>query len=959
MQPILCIRLLGEFSLICNEASLTTVNTPRLQSLLAYLLLHRDTRQSRQHLAYLFWPGSSDAQARTNLRNLIHQLRQALPDAPKFLCTDGATIQWRPDAPCTLDVAEFENALALGALRQAVDLYHGDLLPACYDDWIAPERERLQQQYVGALRRLIQQLENEQDYRSAIAYTHRLLHCDPLHEATFRQLMRLYAESGDRTGIVRTYNTCATVLQRELDIEPSVETHEAYDDCLKVRTLTEQVTERAPTSHPDTRLDNLPLQLTRFIGREREMSEVKGLVAAQRLVTLTGAGGVGKTRLALAVAEDLVGAFADGVWHIDLASLSDPALVVQVAAAVLGVREEMGQPLLARLTDYLHRKRLLLILDNCEHLMAAVRSVAQTLLHTAPDVRILVTSRVVLGMTGEVTWRVPSLSAPDMSRSAAGAKPESESASRDENLTLALRQYESVQFFADRAAAVLPTFALTNQNVWAVGQVCQQLDGIPLALELAAARVKVFTAQQIADHLKDALQLLTQGSPTALPRHQTMRATLDWSHALLTGEEQVLFRRLSVFAGGATFEAVEAICCGDGIEGEQMLNLLSGLVDKSLVSVEPSGKATRFRLHEVACQYAHIRLMEAGEETQVRNRHLDFFCSLAEALEPDLLGMMPPGAIRRLTQEHDNLRVALEWSTNEHGNAQSGLRLVAALPGFWEVCGLLTKERSWLEELLVRGGATAPPAMRAKALRGAGQVAYYQCDFEAARSFFEQSLALDRELDNRPRMADTLGRLGFLLNAQCEYAAAEPFYQESLAISRSLGDPRRTAETLSELGYMAFRQGDCARARSLLEESLTLFRDPDDQYSKARALHFLGHVTRFESDYAQARSLYTQSLTILIELCNSWGMFYSLEAFGYLAVAEGQFERAARLFGATERLAEEIGTSIVPTERTEHERDVAAARAALGESAFATAWAVGRTMTLDGTLAYALGQMSG
>ena len=298
-----------------------------------------------------------------------------------------------------------------------------------------------------------------------------------------------------------------------------------------------------------TRSNNLSHLLTRFIGRGREMVVVKQLLVAHRLVTLTGAGGVGKTRLALAVAEDLVEAFADGVWQVDLAPLSDSSLVAQAAASVLGIQEEGKRPILALLMDYLREKHLLMMLDNCEHLVEAVRSLTEALLHAAPNLKVLATSRVVLGIAGEVTWRVPSLSMPDVSRQTTAARPGIEDTPQDQNPALVLGQYESVQVFADRAAAVLPTFALTNQNVGAVGKICQQLDGIPLALELAAARVKLLTAQQIADRLDDALRLLTQGNSTALPRHQTLRTTMDWSHALLTREEQLLFRRLSVFVG--------------------------------------------------------------------------------------------------------------------------------------------------------------------------------------------------------------------------------------------------------------------------------------------------------------------------------------------------------------------------------------------------------------------------
>ncbi len=956
---MLRIQLLGEFSLAYDDQPVTGVNTPRLQSLLAYLVLHRQAPQPRRRLAFLFWPDSSEAQAHTNLRKLFHQLHRALPDADRFLDADSHTLQWRPASPFSLDVADFETAIgptaSTATLRDAVALYRGDLLPDCYDDWARPERERLRDAFIEALERLIALLESEGDYRVAISYAQRLLRHDPLLETAYRRLIRLHALTGDRTGVARVYHTCAAVLRRELDVEPGLETQRAYARGLQMAAAAPPVPEPTPAARPDRGRNNLPRPLTRFIGREREKGEVRQLVLTHRLVTLTGPGGIGKTRLALAVADELLDAFADGVWHVDLAALSDPALVAPAAAAVLAVREEGGQPLLARLTAYLREKHLLLILDNCEHLVEAVRPLAETLLQAAADVRILAASRRALGAAGEVTWRVPPLSAPDMSRWAALDRPGGAEAPPD--LALALRPYESVAVLADRAAAVLPTFAVTNENAWAVGQICQQLDGLPLALELAAARISLLTPQQIVDHLQDALRLLTQGRPTALPRHQTLQATLDWSHALLTPDEQVLFRRLAAFAGSFTLEAAESVGGGEGLERARVLDALAGLVDKSLVSVEPAGAVTRFRLHETTRQYARVRLAEAGEEAPVRNRHLDFFCRLAESLEASLLGAMPPGALGRLTQEYDNLRAALEWSTHAPGDAQAGLRLAAALPDFWEARGQVAAERGWLEELLGRAGATAEPDLRAKSLRGAGKVAYYQGDFAAARSFFEQSAALDRELDNRPRLADTLGRLGlleFLLGRQPGYAAVHPFYQESLAIFRALGDGSGVARIQSELGYIASCQGDYARARSCLEESLALFREPDDQYLAARARHLLGNVARLEGDYAQTRSLYAQAITVLHGLGNAWGVFYVLEAFGHLALAEGQPARATRLFGAVERLGETIGTALVPPDQAAHERGVAAARAALGEPAFAAAWAAGRAMTLDEAIADAL-----
>lgn len=946
MVKVLHIRLLGEFSLVYGDQPVTTVNTARLQALLAYLVLHRDAPQLRYHLAFQFWPDSSESQARTNLRHLVHLLRQTLPHADDFLDAEGATLQWRADAPWTLDVTEFESGVARGALREAVDLYRGDLLPACYDDWIMPERERLQQAYVKALERLIQQLEGAQDYGAAIEYARRLLRHDPVREATYRHLMTLCALSGDRTGVARAYDTCVTVLQRELGLEPEVETCAAYQRCLKLPAAAQRGAEFAPTPRAGARSHNLPYALTRFIGRAREMREVRQLLAEHRLVTLTGAGGIGKTRLAVAVAEDIVGAFADGVWQVDLAPLTDPALVVQAMASALGVRTEGGYPLLARLTDYLREKHLLLLLDNCEHLVEAVRLAAETWLDAAPHLQILTTSRIVLGIAGEVTWCVPPLSVPDVDLS--GLRRTADAPDLTD-----LRQYESLQFFAERAAMALPTFAVTPQNVEVVARICQQLEGIPLALELAAARVKLLTVHQIAGRLNDPLRLLTQGSPTSPPRHQTLRATLDWSHALLTSTEQRLFRRLAVFVGGFTLEAAEFVGGGAGLESGQVLEALSGLVDKSLMSVA-SYSAPRFRLHEMTRQYAHARLVEAGEEEEVRDRHLDYFCSLAQATEPSLRGTEAATLVQQLAWEYPNLQAALEWSVRHQGRAQTGLRLAAALAEFWEQYNFQVEGRAWLEKLLAQAGDQAAPEVRAAALRGAGKAAYFQNDFVAARDCFEQSLTLDRALNNRPGIAEALARLGLLVSTPEDWSHARACLEESLALYRALQDRDGTALTLSFLGHMVFRQGDCVLARSMLEESLALLREAGNYVTVAVTRFSLGHIARIEGDYVQARKRYAENLKIARDVGAPWGGFFGLNAFAYLAVAERQFERAAHLLGAAEHLGETIGASLVQTERADYETSIAATRAALGEAAFAAAWVQGRAMTLDEAVAYAL-----
>lgn len=573
-MPTLDIQLLGDFRLGCDGAPVTSINSPRLQALLAYLVLHRAVPQARQQIAFLFWPDFPETNARNNLRQLLFEFRRALPNAEGFLDMDGSMLQWRSDAPFSLDVAEFESALAAAeqaeqnrdqeseqaALEASALLYRGDLLPSCYDDWIVPARETLRQKSITALERLIELQEQQRDYRKALSHAQHLLRQDPLHEATYRHLMRLHALSGDRAGVVRVYNTCVQVLQRELSVQPSPGTRAEYEHWLKESLSPSRATDRALLPPATPRRHNLPFQLTNFIGRERESSQVKELIATHRLVTLTGSGGVGKTRLALRVAADVLETFSDGVWLVDLAPLSDPALVPQAVATALEIREAPGSPLLNTLADYVRGKRLLLILDNCEHLGEPVRRLAKTLVETAPNLRILATSRESLGIAGEVTWRVPSLPMPEGHSLEERASP---------STSASIMQFESLQLFVDRATAVLPTFTVTDANASEVGKICYQLDGIPLAIELAAARVKMLSPQQIAARLDRCFDLLTVGSRTALPRHQTLRATMDWSYQLLVEGERVLLDRLSVFAGSFSIETVEQVCAEkDESEGQ-------------------------------------------------------------------------------------------------------------------------------------------------------------------------------------------------------------------------------------------------------------------------------------------------------------------------------------------------------------------------------------------------------
>jgi predicted ATPase/class 3 adenylate cyclase len=724
---------------------------------------------------------------------------------------------------------------------------------------------------------------------------------------------------------------------------------------------------------------NLPVQLTSFIGRERELTEVKRLLTTTRLLTLTGSGGCGKTRLTLQVAADLLEEHPDGVWLVELAALADPALVTQTAAAALGVREEAGRPLIETLVDYLKPKALLLVLDNCEHLLSACAQLAEHLLRACPQLRMLATSREGLGIAGELTYRVPSLSLPEP---------------RQLPPVERLMEYEAVRLFAERAVFTEPCFAMREQNAPAVARVCQRLDGIPLAIELAAARLKALPVEQIAVRLDDRFRLLTGGSRTALPRQQTLRAAIDWSYDLLSEPERALLRRLSVFAGGWRLEASEAICAGEGIEDWEVLDLLAALVEKSLVQYEEAGNEARYRLLETIRQYGAEKLTAAGEEAGLRERHRDWYLALAEQAKPELHGPRQGEWLARLEEEHDNLRVALA-ACIQRGEAEAGLRLGGALWWFWMVRGYLGEGRERLAGALALPGSEGRTAARGRALNGAGALAHHQGDFEGARALYEESLAIFRQLGYQLGISELLNNLGILARYQGDYEGARVLYEESLAIKRQLGHQQGIAASLGNLGIVAFEQGDYEPARAFCEESLAIFRQLGHRQGISQSLNILATVARYQGDYEGAGALYEESLAISRQLGHQWGIAHSLDGLGHVtsdqgdyaaaralyeeslaifrqlgdqrgialaldglaalaAAHQGQPERAARLSGAAEALREAVGAPLSPHERAEYHRHVAATRAALGEEAFAAAWEAGRALSLEQAVAYAL-----
>jgi predicted ATPase/class 3 adenylate cyclase/Tfp pilus assembly protein PilF len=693
--------------------------------------------------------------------------------------------------------------------------------------------------------------------------------------------------------------------------------------------------------------NNLPQQVTSFIGREKEIESVKTLLGKTRLLTLTGSGGCGKTRLALQVAADVLENYPDGAWLIELAPLADPALVTQSVAQAIGVTEAPGKPLVQTLVDFLKVKRLLLVLDNCEHVLDSCSRLVDTLIRACPHVQVLASSREGLGIAGEQTYRIPSLSLPD---------------ARQAQTVESLSQYEAVRLFIERALAVQSTFTVTNANAPALAQLCVRLDGIPLALELSAARMRSLSVEEINSKLDNRFRLLTGGSRTALPRQQTLRALIDWSYDLLNAQEKALLCRLSVFAGGWTLAAAEQVGAGENESGEriedwEVLDLLTSLTDKSLVVAEAEQGHTRYHLLETVRQYARDRLAENGESLVIRTRHGACFLRLAEETNPKLTGSEQAYWFSLLEEEHDNFRLALTfYAEDTEGTAagENGLRMGAALQYFWQTRGHLREGRERLYALLAHPRGQEPTKIRADALNGAGSVAFRQGDSTAARVLFEESLVIRRELGEKSGIATCLLNLGSVAFVQGDYAGARSLYEQSLMIARELGNKVGIAVSLNNLGNVAHGQGDYAGARSLYEQSLMIARELGNKDVIASCLNNLGNVAHEQGDYAAAGSLYEESLTITRELGDRWLTAYNLEGLASLAGKEAQAQRSVRLWGAAAALREVMGSLLPPIERDKQEREMTAMRKTMVEDAFAAAWAQGQTMTMEQAIEYAI-----
>jgi predicted ATPase/DNA-binding NarL/FixJ family response regulator len=694
-------------------------------------------------------------------------------------------------------------------------------------------------------------------------------------------------------------------------------------------TLVEDVRHRA--SGPRARL---PRQLTSFVGREHELAEVMDALVSHRLVTLCGPGGAGKTRLALAVAERLLGEFSNGVFLAELADETDPQLVASCVASALAVRERPDIGVVASLAEAIGSSRMLVVLDNCEHLAAACAEFAAALLRACPRAQLLATSRQPLDVPGELAWRLPSLSIPSSEGPTAPG---------------ALVRYESARLFLERARTFQPAFVLTAENAPAVTRICELTEGIPLAIELAAGRLTTLSVEQVADQLRDALTVLTTGSHLQPRRQRTLRAAIDGSYERLTPAEKVLLNRMSVFSGLVSLESVRAVCADAALPAVEVLDNLARLIDKSLVQAEAASSELRYRLLELLRQYASEKLVEAGEHEALRARHAAYFAALADASAAEQARTRLSEWGQRLADKSQNFRAALEWSLR--ADPEMALHIAGALSWFWHTRAHLAEGRRWLERALAE--SVGDPPARARALHGAGQIAYRQGDFAGAQAFLTGALEIHRRLGDEAATARSLRSLGLALLSLADYGRANRCLEEALTIQQRRGDRFDTARTVGSLALVAIADGRYEAARARCEESVALARQTGDEWGLATAIGVQGELALELGDHAAARSHLQLSVSVLARLDDAASVAYRLEGFARLASAESQPERAVTLAAAAAAMWAQAGAVAAPHWRRRVEDSMARCRRSLPAHVAADATDRGARMGLEEAIAYA------
>ncbi|HEY0606533.1 MAG TPA: tetratricopeptide repeat protein [Herpetosiphonaceae bacterium] len=753
---------------------------------------------------------------------------------------------------------------------------------------------------------------------------------------------------------------CATITIRRIeadDLRPSLEIAERLATCLdipqtersaflaaaraerSVDTLPQPVSlslEKASGQPLSVRRTNVPFPFTNFVGRASERAELTSLILANRLVTLIGMGGSGKTRLALQLSSDALANFADGVWFVDLSPIRDGGFVAQAIANALDMRKLAEREMLAALCAQLQSKHMLLILDNCEHVLSACAAVANDLLNQCSDLHLLVTSREALYLLGEHVYPILPLATPT---------------AHDADSLDDLMRVESVRLFYERARAVQPKFAVTHDNAHAIAEICRRLDGLPLAIELAAVHVRRFTPQALLERLAEPLTVLVDGPRNLPARQQTLRTTIDWSYRLLDADERRLFARLGIFVGGWTLPAAKAVCNRAGDLHLPLETGLASLLDKSLIrQVEGWDGNERFTMLETLQSYALERLIDSAEAEQAYWDYAEYYLSLAEQAEGALTEGVATDWVRLLDQEYENLRAALIWAFDgiDAARIERALRLSSALWRFWWIRGYVYEGLRWLSRALEQPEVNHYPHMCANLSYGSGVLMRMHGDLDQASHYLNASLELWMALNDRYRIALTLNSLGVLLFNQSEYDRARKFFEESLLLYQELGEANRVAMALNNLANIAFEQGHLQQAATQYHEALRLLEgDHANKRTIALIKNNLGEVARLSKEYTQAAMLLHEGLTLHLELNDIENILYGLNNIVEIAIDQGQNPLAVQVLGAADALYEHSGAARSPVLAQDYERQVTALRQKLPESAFELAWSQGRSATLD------------
>jgi predicted ATPase/DNA-binding SARP family transcriptional activator len=1003
----LSLSLLGSLRIALDGQLASGFAYNKARALLAYLAVKADRPHQRDALVGLLWPELSDTAARSNLRQALANLREAIGDAsatPPFLHITRDIIQFNPTSNYDLDVATFGALLTAckththrhlercrscaARMEQAIALYHGDFLAefsvggsAPFEEWQLRQRERLHRQALDVLAHLADYFERRGEDELGRRYAQRQIELEPWREEAHRQLMRLLAHGGQRSAALAQYETCRRILARDLGVEPEAATIGLYERIRDTASAAWFV-QTDEAQH----LQNFPAQTTMLIGREAELAELGTLLEdpACRLITIAGPGGIGKTRLVLAAAVGQAEVFANGAAFVPLQAISSAAFVAPTILAALDVPLQGQRDPREQLLDALRNKELLLVLDNVEQLLApdqinndSIADLLSALLARAPGVTLLVTSRARLALPGEWLFDLSGLSFPSG------------------ELVNGIEGYSAVRLFIQRAGQVRRQFALAEGEARAVARICQLVEGLPLAIELAAAALRTRSTSAIATAIESNLSTLAIELRAVPERHRSMWATFEHSWRLLSDEERQVFARLSVFRGGFEEDAAAKVA-------QATPKLLAALLDKSLLRWDG---VARYDVHELVRQYADEKLEQAGEAEAVLRRHAEYFVLLAEKAEPEINGPQLQMWLNRLEANYDNVRAVLAWSlrgqhapgTDEQKASTLGLRLAGALPIFWTARNRHNEGLAWIDSSLERNrniATSLPPSVRMKALNAAGYMAVAISDHKRATALLEESVILSRDMGDYIGVATALVQLGRLARTQGDYGQAERLEEEGLALFRSQGDTSgitlallslsdaaleqgaldRATGYLQEalaicqdvelvdwilwvtynLGRVAHLQGDHTRALSQLEESLTQFRDLDYTMGVGNTLTAMARVAHVQGDDSTAAQYFAKSLALLSETPFSESYLAALEGLAGVSAARGQPERAARLFGTAETQRESRGMPLPPAYHAAYEHDVAAARAELNEATFAAAWAAGRAMTLEQAIAYAL-----